>query len=128
MGAIAERIGRKRAYLVKAATVLASNVPTVLDAGYLTDVNDGAGAALSAGVTTFEIDNSAGASGDVMGEVVAGEHKFVNAGDITVANAGDTAYFVDDSTVSSSSATSTRNAAGKITQVDSDGVWVELGV
>lgn len=128
MSAIAERDGRKRGYPVKAGVSLASNVPTVLDAGYLTDVTDGSGAALSAGVTTFEVDNSAGASGDVMGEVVSGEHKFVNNGDITVANAGATAYFVDDSTVSSDSATSTRNAAGMITQVDSDGVWVETGV
>ncbi len=128
MGAIAERDGRKRGYPMKAGVSLAANVPAVLDGGYLTDVTDGSGAAISAGVTTFEVDNSTGVSGELMGEVVAGEHKFANNGDITVANAGDTAYFVDDSTVSSDSATSSRNAAGAITQVDGDGVWVALGV
>ncbi|WP_051298678.1 hypothetical protein [Marinobacterium litorale] len=128
MGAIAERDGRKRGYPMKAGANLAANVPAVLDSGYLTDVSDGSGSATSAGVTTFEADNSAGANGDVIAEVVSGEHKFANNGDITVANAGATAYFVDDSTVSSDSATSSRNAAGTITQVDGDGVWVALGV
>jgi len=61
-------------------------------------------------------------------EVVTGEHKFTNSGDIAVTNVGDTAYYVDDSSVSSSHNTNSRNAAGIITQVDSDGVWVKTGV
>lgn len=128
MGAIAERDGRKRGYPMKAGANLAANVPAVLDAGYLTAVTDGSGSATSAGVTTFEVDNSTGVSGELMGEVVVGEHKFANNGDITVANVGATSYFVDDSTVSSDSNTSARNAAGTITQVDGDGVWIALGV
>jgi len=128
MGAIAERDGRKRGYPMKAGVSLAANVPAVLDGGYLTAVADGAGAATSAGVTTFEVDNSTGVSGELMGEVVAGEHKFANAGDITAASVGSPAYFVDESTVSADSATSSRNAAGTIVQVDGDGVWVALGV
>lgn len=128
MGVIAERDGRKRGYPMKAAVALAAGVAAVLDGGYLTDVTDGAGAALSAGVLTFGGDNSAGANGDVVAEVVSGEHKLANAGDITVANVGDTGYFVDGSMVSGSSNTGARNAAGTIVQVDDDGVWVELGL
>ncbi|PHS48761.1 MAG: hypothetical protein COB05_04425 [Marinobacter sp.] len=128
MGAIAERDGRKRGYPMKAGVVLAAGVPAVLDDGYLTTVTDGAGSALSAGVLTLGEDNRVGASGDIVAEVVAGEHKFANAGDITVATVGNVAYFVDESTVSSSSDTGSRNAAGKVTQIDNDGVWVMLGL
>lgn len=128
MSAKAQRQGLKRAYGVKAGVVISGNTPAVLDAGYLTTVADGGGSALSAGVTTLEVDNSAGANGEVLAEVVSGDHKFANSGDITVASVGSTAYFVDDSTVSIDHATNTRNAAGKITQVDGDGVWVETGV
>ena len=126
MGALAEREGRKRAYPVKAGAVISSNTPTVLVSGYLTTVDVLTG--LSAGVTTFEVDNSAGADGAVLAEVVTGEHKFSNAGDIAAANVGQTAYFVTDSQVSISDATATRNAAGKITQVEGNGVWVFTGV
>ncbi|SEQ24620.1 hypothetical protein SAMN03080615_00880 [Amphritea atlantica] len=127
MSAKAERVGRKRAYGVKAGVTLNANTPTVLDAGYLTAVTDGSGAALSAGVTTFEVDNSAGSNGSIIAEVVSGEHKFTNSGDIAVTDVGATAYFVNDSTLSIDHATNTLNAAGKIIQVDGDGVWVALG-
>ena len=56
------------------------------------------------------------------------ETELVEAGDIVAADVGTTAYFVDDSTVSKSHDTNSRPIAGKIIQVDDDGVWVELGV
>ncbi|MBU2967064.1 hypothetical protein Q4508_12560 [Amphritea sp. 2_MG-2023] len=127
MTAIAERLGRKRAYGVKTGVTLNANTPAVLVSGYLTSVTDGAGAGISAGVTTFEVDNSAGANGTILAEVVAGEHKFANSGDIAVTDVGATAYFVDDAIVSASHDTNSRNPAGKIIQVDGDGVWVNLG-
>lgn len=129
MGARAERDGRKRAYPMKAAITLPPNTAAVLDAnGRLTTVADGGATATSAGVTTLGADNSAGANDAIRGEVVAGAHKLVNSGDITIAHVGDTAYFVDADTVSISHATNTRAAAGAIIQVDDDGVWVKLGV
>lgn len=128
MSAIAERDGRKRGYPVKAGVVLASNTPAVLDAGFLTTVTDGGGSAKSAGVTSFGVDNNIGGNGDVTAEVVTGEHKFANSGDITNAHVGDLAYYVSDTSVSISHATNSRNVAGIITQVDSGGVWVETGV
>jgi hypothetical protein len=128
MGAIAKRLKGKRGYPVKAAKSLVAGEPAVLDSGYLTNVTDGGGTATSAGVATFEADNSAGASGDITAEVETGEHKFANAGDITVAHVGSTAYYVDASTVSISHDTNSRNPSGTITQVDSDGVWVNVGV
>jgi hypothetical protein len=126
MSALAEREGRKRAYPVKAGAVINPNTPTVLVGGYLTTVDVLTG--IAAGVTTFEVDNSLGADGAARAEVVTGEHKFSNAGDITVASVGQTAYFVTDGQVSISDDTATRNTAGKITQVDVNGVWVSVGV
>lgn len=128
MSAIAERNGRKRAYPVAAGVVINPNTPYVLVSGYLDIVTAGSGAGVSAGVSTLDVDNSAGAAGAEYAEVVAGEHKFSNAGDITVASVGSDCYFVSDAQVSIGSDTGARNKAGKITQVDADGVWVFVGV
>lgn len=121
----AKRLGNLRGYPVKAAIALAMSEPLVLDAGYGTNV---LGAGTCVGLTTMAVDNSAGANGELWVEVQVGEHKFVNSGDITVADVGEPAYLVDGDSVSIDSATDTRSLAGTITQVDADGVWVKVGV
>lgn len=126
MGAIAKRITKRRAYPVKAATVIAACEPVLLASGYLTPVSGGVGTCV--GVAEILVDNTTGANGDIQAPVEAGEHKFANAGDVVAASVGATAYFVDASTVSIDDDTASRPAAGSITQVDADGVWVELGV
>ncbi|MEE2025034.1 hypothetical protein [Alkalimonas mucilaginosa] len=123
---IAKRIGVKRAYPVAAATSLHVNTIAVLAAGLAIPLAQAAGTELSAGVVTFAVNNP-GAAGAVRVEVEAGEHKFTTT-DIVAADVGATAYFVDDRTVSKSHDTNSRPIAGKIIQVDDDGVWVELGV
>ncbi|ATG74436.1 hypothetical protein AN401_11705 [Zobellella denitrificans] len=122
---IAKRTGNKRAYPVKAGIALLSGEPVVLAAGYLTNV---LGTASCVGMVTLPADNGAGLDGELTAEVEVGEFKFANAGDITVANVGATVYFADANTVSVSDDTGTRATAGKLVQVDADGVWVELGV
>ena len=48
------------------------------------------------------------------------------AGDPVVqADLGKTCYIADDQTVAKTSATNTRSVAGKVIQVDADGIWVE---
>jgi len=127
MSAIAKRIGFKRAYPVAASQVLNSNVPVLLNAsGCLVGVVGNLGQ--SAGVLTMPVDNSAGTDGAITAEAEAGEHKFANSGDITIAHVGSTAYFASAAKLSIDDATATRAAAGVITQVDGDGVWVALGV
>lgn len=127
MGAIAKRIGRNRAYPVAADTVLKSGEPVLVNSsGYLVSVAGNSGK--SAGVITLMADNSGGANGAFHAEVAAGEHKFANAGDITIAHVGAAAYFVDADTLSNNDSSGSRMTAGKIIQVDSDGVWVELGI
>jgi hypothetical protein len=122
---LATREGLKRRYPVKAATKLTANTAILLVAGLATPIAMVAG--LSGGVSTFEVDNTAGADGAAFVEVIVGEHKFVNSGDITRAEVGTTAYFVNARSLSKVN-TGGRPAAGKITQVDEDGVWVVLGV
>lgn len=69
-------------------------------------------------------DNSAGAATDKDVKVRAGVFRFGNGDTITKAHIGDTAWIVDDQTVSKAS--SGKSRAGIIVDVDSLGVWVEI--
>jgi hypothetical protein len=63
--------------------------------------------------------------------VSPGVYRFENsaAGDaITKAEIGDTCYIVDDATVAKTDGTGARSAAGKIVDVDANGVWVKIGI
>ncbi|WP_067734484.1 hypothetical protein [Novosphingobium naphthalenivorans] len=82
------------------------------------------------GIALQSVDNSAGADGDLTVEVKRGTFQFANsaaADAITAAEIGDTAYIVDDQTVAKTDGTGTRSAAGKIVDVDAQGVWVKIG-
>lgn len=81
------------------------------------------------GVAQEQVDNSAGAAGDLRIEIRRGVFPFANsaaADEITRADIGASAYIVDDQTVAKTDGTSTRSVAGTIRDVDSDGVWVEI--
>ncbi|OSC96070.1 hypothetical protein BZY60_000305 [Pseudomonas aeruginosa] len=81
------------------------------------------------GLAQEQVDNSAGAAGDLRIETRRGVFLFANsaaADEITRADIGATAYIVDDQTVAKTDGTSTRSAAGTIRDVDSYGVWVEI--
>lgn len=73
------------------------------------------------------VDNTGGASGAKLIEVELGCFQYANsaAGDlIAIADIGGTAYLVDDQTVAKTDGGGTRSAAGKIIDVDAQGVWV----
>jgi hypothetical protein len=76
-----------------------------------------------------QADNTGGADGAITIKVRRGIFKFANdAGDaVTRAMIGDDAYIVDDQTVAGTSGTNTRSVAGTIIDLDSDGVWVQVG-
>lgn len=81
------------------------------------------------GVAQEQVDNSAGAAGDLAIETRRGVFPFANStstDEITRADIGASAYIVDDQTVAKTSATNTRSVAGVIRDVDSNGVWVEI--
>lgn len=83
---------------------------------------------ICAGRAEDQADNTAGADGALNINVRSGVFKFANSGDVTLTHIGDTCYIVDDQTVSISDGTSTRSAAGKVVGVESDGVWVRMGL
>jgi hypothetical protein len=75
--------------------------------------------------------NAAGANAAVNFRVKPGTYRFNNssAGDlITIADLLLDCYIVDDQTVAKTNGTSTRSVAGKIIQVDAQGVWVRVGI
>lgn len=75
------------------------------------------------------VDNSAGAAGAVNVDIEKGIFRFANSTStdaITQANIGADCYIVDDQTVALTSGSSTRSVAGKIFDVDDQGVWVDM--
>ncbi|MCG7565860.1 hypothetical protein MHM95_06105 [Pseudoalteromonas sp. CnMc7-15] len=126
MSSIAKRAGLHRAYPLAASVSLQGEEPAILNAAGLL-VNVGA-VGICAGITRLAVDNSQGVDKAAKATVEIGEHLFRNAGDITEANVGETAFFSAVDTVSIDSATNTRSTAGTIIEVASNGVWVELGV
>lgn len=77
------------------------------------------------------VDNSSGSAGALTVLVRRGIFRFGNsaAGDaIAQADVGADCYIVDDQTVAKTSGTNTRSVAGKIVAVDSQGVWVKIGL
>ena len=81
------------------------------------------------GVAQEQVDNSAGSAGDLRVDTRRGIFKFGNSASadlIAIADIGNDCYIVDDQTVAKTNGSNTRSVAGKIRQVDSDGVWVEI--
>lgn len=82
------------------------------------------------GMALATVDNSVGAAGALSVEVEKGVFQFKNsaAGDaITIAELGDDCYVVDDETVAKTNGGATRSIAGKIVDLDAQGVWVRIG-
>ena len=73
------------------------------------------------------VDNSAGADGALKVQVRRGAFKLKNSATnaVTQACLGKTVYIEDDETVAKDAST-TKSAAGKCIELDSDGVWVEI--
>lgn len=79
------------------------------------------------GVAMETIDNSGGAAGALKIRVEKGVFSFENSAStdaITKAEIGDLCYIVDNQTVAKTDGSGTRSAAGRIVDVDAEGVWV----
>lgn len=79
------------------------------------------------GVAQEQVDNAAGAAGAKSIRIRKGTFRFANSAStdaITTADIGNDCYVVDDQTVAKTSGSSTRSVAGKVADVDSNGVWV----
>lgn len=76
-----------------------------------------------------QADNAGGSAGDIDVTVEAGVFRWANSsGDpIDRTHIGGTAYIEDDQTVSATDGGSTQSEAGRIVDLDDDGVWVATG-
>lgn len=111
-----------------ASTVYAGGIAVITAAGFC---NKGTVATTLKAVGVFEEDGAnPGANGAVQYKVRQdGWFKFANsaAGDlIALADVNADCYIVDDQTVAKTDGAATRSKAGKIRDVDADGVWVEF--
>lgn len=81
------------------------------------------------GVAEGRADNSAGVAGAIRVRCRKGPHRFANSGStdaIALTDVGSDCYIVDDQTVAKTNGTNTRSVAGKVFDVDADGVWVDF--
>lgn len=81
------------------------------------------------GVAREGVDNTGGVDGAVRLDVEKGTFQFRNsaaADAITLAEIGDDCWIVDDQTVAKTDGGATRSKAGRIVDVDAQGVWVEF--
>ncbi|MBI5328860.1 MAG: hypothetical protein HZB80_11330 [Deltaproteobacteria bacterium] len=125
----ARRDGKELSLPVAAAKKIYAGSLVARDAnGYATP---GATATTLLGIGRAEeqADNTAGAGGALSVKVAKGVFKFANTAGadlITIADIGNDCYIVDDQTVTKTDGTGTRSIAGKVFDVDSDGVWVRF--
>jgi hypothetical protein len=76
-------------------------------------------------------DNTSGSNGAKNVKVRSGVFRFGNSGTtdaLTTADIGKPCYLVDDQTVARTSSVGARSFAGRVMDVDTTGVWVEMGV
>lgn len=81
------------------------------------------------GVAQAQADNTGGANGAINVNVARGCWRFANSSStdqITLADVGADCYIVDDQTVAKTNGSATRSVAGKVRDVDAQGVWVEF--
>lgn len=128
---ITRRDGEGHSDPVAAATKIFAGAITVLNAAGDAAPGSTATGLVPRGVAVATADNSGGSAGDIRVQTRPGVYRFGNsaAADLIArAEIGDDCYIVDDQTVAKTSATNTRSVAGKIVDVDADGVWVAIGI
>lgn len=82
-----------------------------------------------AGVAMTRADNTGGADGAIRVQLSLLPAQFTNsagADAITLADVGKDCFMVDDQTVAKTNGTNTRSRAGRVFDVDADGVWVDF--
>ncbi len=80
------------------------------------------------GRAPLTVDNSTGAAGDQKSDIEFGVFLWKNSASadaITRADIGNNCYIVDDETVAKTSDTNARSVAGKVFDVETNGVWVD---
>lgn len=123
------REGKIRHMPLAAVKCLAGTIAARNATGFATP---GAASTTIRGIGIFRetVDNSGGSAGDKTVDVERGVWgPFANSasGDLlTRADIGNDCYIVDNQTVAKTDGSSARSVAGKVFDVDADGVWVDF--
>src|SRR5690606_2063419 len=124
-----ERDGKRRSFGVEGSTKINQGAMVAVNAdGYAVPMATST-TLRGVGRASDTVDNSDGADGDLSIDVDVGIFAFANSADadlIARDDIGKDCYGVDDQTVALTAATNTRSVAGKIFDVDADGVWVDF--
>lgn len=107
---------------VKGATKIYAGALVAVVGGYAVPAGDTVGHTVI-GRAEDTVDNSAGADGAKEIEVSTGVFKYATA-TIAQANVGADATVVDDQTLGLAAGTTNDIVAGRIEEIDSDGVWI----
>ncbi|MBP5857286.1 hypothetical protein KAJ83_09720 [Marivibrio halodurans] len=113
-------------YPVAASTICYAGGLAVLNAGVIEPATTDTGL-VAVGRFEGRYDNSNGSAGDIKAKVRQGVFRWANSAggdEITAADIGALAYIVDDQTVAKTDDTGSRSAAGRIEDIDANGVWV----
>lgn len=112
------------------AKVLAGCLVAMNLSGYVVPVPSTPDPSLTVlGIADSTQDNSGGSAGDLAVDVLRGVFLFENSSStdaLTAADIGRRCYAADNQTVARTSSNGLRPVAGKIVDVDSEGVWVDL--
>lgn len=113
---------------MKGATKILAGTIVMIDAGYAAPGATATGK-IAAGLADETVDNTAGAAGALTIRVKPGIFKFVNLGadPVVAAGVGTDCYIADNQSVAATNGGATRSRAGVVVQLDSDGVFVQLG-
>ena len=124
---VAVRDGKYLSAPVKAGVILYGGALVVLTAGVARPGRTATGD-IAFGVTEHTVVGGA-SDGDVRVTVSTGIRNFANSASadlIALSEVGKDCYIVDDQTVAKTDGTGTRSRAGKVVDVDADGVWVNI--
>lgn len=123
------RSGDAVSHPVAAATTIFAGALVALDATGNAVPGSVATTLTAAGRAELQVDNSAGAAGDLNVLVRRGPFQYSNSpGDpIDRSHIGSNAFIEDDETISATDGGGTQSIAGKIIDLDASGVWIELG-
>lgn len=113
---------------VEAGTVIYEGTLVVVNSGGYAEPGKTATGLTAAGRCEEYVDNSDGADGDVSVIVKRGCFLFNNSSSdaVTQASIMKDCYIEDDQTVCATDGTNTKSIAGKVLEISSEGVWVEI--
>lgn len=108
---------------------MAGTIVVLATTGYATSGVTGLNL-VAAGIADETVDNTAGTAGALRIRIKPGVFKFVNlvSDPVVITSHGLDCFIADNQSVSLTNGTSTRSRAGKVIRLDTDGVFVQLGI